>query len=112
MEKEVSIDLAVSRACLYMRLKPHILSVLQLFMWEWSKGGALPSEFAEGAEHAWSPVVVHKTRRSLRAVHFHPHGAPLMLTAEVACSPRAFPDVRPRTHPLRTCIAWNGYDFA
>jgi hypothetical protein len=52
-------------------------------MWEWSKAGALPSDFEEGAEHAWSPVVVHKTRRSLRAVHFHPHGAPLMLTAEV-----------------------------
>uniref|UniRef100_A0A1J3IVQ8 Activating molecule in BECN1-regulated autophagy protein 1 n=1 Tax=Noccaea caerulescens TaxID=107243 RepID=A0A1J3IVQ8_NOCCA len=30
-----------------------------------------------------SPVVVLKTRRSLRAVHFHPHGAPLLLTAEV-----------------------------
>lgn len=31
-----------------------------------------------------SPVVVLKTRRSLRAVHFHPHGAPLLLTAEVS----------------------------
>jgi activator-of-BECN1-regulated-autophagy protein 1 len=27
---------------------------------------------------------VLKTRRSLRAVHFHPHGAPLLLTAEVS----------------------------
>ncbi|XP_010483122.1 PREDICTED: uncharacterized protein LOC104761706 isoform X2 [Camelina sativa] len=30
-----------------------------------------------------SPAVVLKTRRSLRAVHFHPHGVPLLLTAEV-----------------------------
>ncbi|KAA8550685.1 hypothetical protein F0562_002369 [Nyssa sinensis] len=30
-----------------------------------------------------SPAVVLKTRRSLRAVHFHPHGAPFLLTAEV-----------------------------
>ncbi|XP_024013300.1 uncharacterized protein LOC18020442 [Eutrema salsugineum] len=30
-----------------------------------------------------SPTVVLKTRRSLRAVHFHPHGAPLLITAEV-----------------------------
>ncbi len=57
---------------------------LQLFMWEWSKAGASPSDFDSDAEHAWSPLVVHKTRRSLRAVHFHPHGAPLMLTAEVS----------------------------
>ena len=53
-------------------------------MWEWSKAGASPSDFEGGVEHAWSPLVVHKTRRSLRAVHFHPHGAPLMLTAEVS----------------------------
>ncbi|KAL5996818.1 hypothetical protein ACLOJK_007738 [Asimina triloba] len=30
-----------------------------------------------------SPTIVLKTRRSLRAVHFHPHGAPYLLTAEV-----------------------------
>lgn len=30
-----------------------------------------------------SPTIVLKTRRSLRAVHFHPHAAPLLLTAEV-----------------------------
>ena len=29
------------------------------------------------------PTIVLKTRRSMRAVHFHPHGAPLVLTAEV-----------------------------
>ena len=33
----------------------------------------------------WSsiPAVILRTRRSLRAVHFHPHGAPYLLTAEV-----------------------------
>ncbi|KAL0742983.1 hypothetical protein Bca4012_084496 [Brassica carinata] len=30
-----------------------------------------------------TPAIVLKTRRSLRAVHFHPHGIPLLLTAEV-----------------------------
>jgi hypothetical protein len=30
------------------------------------------------------PVLMLKTRRSLRAVHFHPQGAPLILTAEVS----------------------------
>lgn len=29
------------------------------------------------------PAIILKTRRSLRAVHFHPHGAPYLLTAEV-----------------------------
>ncbi|CAO2198055.1 unnamed protein product [Urochloa humidicola] len=29
------------------------------------------------------PVVILRTRRSLRAVHFHPHDAPYLLTAEV-----------------------------
>lgn len=29
------------------------------------------------------PTIVLKTRRSLRAVHFHPHAAPFLLTAEV-----------------------------
>ncbi|XP_031283795.1 uncharacterized protein LOC116142505 isoform X2 [Pistacia vera] len=32
---------------------------------------------------ASSPIIVLKTRRSLRAVHFHPHAAPFLLTAEV-----------------------------
>ncbi|KAG2306493.1 hypothetical protein Bca52824_026241 [Brassica carinata] len=30
-----------------------------------------------------TPAIVLKTRRSLRAVHFHPHRVPLLLTAEV-----------------------------
>ena len=44
--------------------------MLQLYMWEYSKEGV-------------QPMVVLKTRRSLRAVHFQPHGTPLLLTAEV-----------------------------
>ncbi|KAH9650539.1 WD REPEATS REGION domain-containing protein [Citrus sinensis] len=34
-------------------------------------------------EETSSPRIVLRTRRSLRAVHFHPHAAPLLLTAEV-----------------------------
>ncbi|KAJ3693138.1 hypothetical protein LUZ60_012233 [Juncus effusus] len=44
----------------------------KLFIWNYNKRG----------EEA-NPVLVLRTRRSLRAVHFHPHGAPLLLTAEV-----------------------------
>ncbi len=44
--------------------------VWQLYMWEYNKPGAIP-------------VVILKTRRSLRAVHFRPHGVPYLLTAEV-----------------------------
>ena len=65
----------------------NVPAVAQLFMWEWQKAGAGPSDISDPAERAWSPIVVHKTRRSLRAVHFHPHGAPLMLTAEVLSIP-------------------------
>ncbi|BDA46641.1 probable activating molecule in BECN1-regulated autophagy protein 1 at N-terminal half [Coccomyxa sp. Obi] len=43
----------------------------KLYMWEYNKPGAVP-------------VVILKTRRSLRAVHFRPHGAPYLLTAEVS----------------------------
>jgi len=34
-------------------------------------------------EETSSPAIVLRTRRSLRAVHFHPHAAPFLLTAEV-----------------------------
>jgi len=40
--------------------------------------GITPNPATDG-----QPVIILKTRRSLRAVHFHPHGAPLLLTAEV-----------------------------
>ncbi|KAH7690993.1 activating molecule in BECN1-regulated autophagy protein 1 [Dioscorea alata] len=44
----------------------------KLFIWHYNRVGD-PS----------SPTIVLKTRRSLRAVHFHPHAAPFLLTAEV-----------------------------
>ncbi|KAI3975837.1 hypothetical protein MKX01_015385 [Papaver californicum] len=44
----------------------------KLHIWHYNKRG-------EGSQ----PIVVLKTRRSLRAVHFHPHAAPFLLTAEV-----------------------------
>ncbi|KEH42445.1 putative transcription factor WD40-like family [Medicago truncatula] len=44
----------------------------KLYMWHY-----------KNARELSSPVFVLKTRRSLRAVHFHPHGAPYLLTAQV-----------------------------
>ncbi|CDY32529.1 BnaA09g50670D [Brassica napus] len=44
----------------------------KLHIWDYNKRG-----------EDSSPAIVLKTRRSLRAVHFHPHGVPLLLTAEV-----------------------------
>ncbi|KAJ6825073.1 uncharacterized protein M6B38_378410 [Iris pallida] len=44
----------------------------KLYIWNYNKRG-----------EASSPTIVLKTRRSLRAVHFHPHAAPFLLTAEV-----------------------------
>ncbi|KAH0641394.1 hypothetical protein KY285_037980 [Solanum tuberosum] len=44
----------------------------KLYMWHYNRRG-----------EASSPAIILKTRRSLRAVHFHPHGAPYLLTAEV-----------------------------
>ncbi|KAI4350293.1 hypothetical protein L6164_004761 [Bauhinia variegata] len=55
--------------------KGEILAVAsghKLYIWHYNKRG-----------EASSPTVVLKTRRSLRAVHFHPHAAPYLLTAEV-----------------------------
>lgn len=43
----------------------------KLYIWNYNRHGET------------SPSIVLKTRRSLRAVHFHPHGAPFLLTAEV-----------------------------
>ncbi|KAJ0262620.1 WD40 repeat-containing protein [Hirschfeldia incana] len=45
----------------------------KLHMWHYDKMG-----------EESKPVVVLKTRRSLRAVHFHPHGSPFLLTGEVS----------------------------
>lgn len=44
----------------------------KLYLWNYNRSGM----------HS-SPTIVLKTRHSLRAVHFHPHAAPLLLTAEV-----------------------------
>ena len=46
------------------------------------------------------PCISLRTRRSLRAVHFHPHGAPLILTAEVnETSEQDVPPLRAMTAP-------------
>ncbi|KAM7521766.1 hypothetical protein LguiA_011668 [Lonicera macranthoides] len=44
----------------------------KLYLWHYNRRG-----------ESSSPKIVLKTRRSLRAVHFHPHAAPFLLTAEV-----------------------------
>ncbi|XP_062223496.1 uncharacterized protein LOC133922266 isoform X2 [Phragmites australis] len=44
----------------------------KLYIWNYNK-----------RDEASAPAIILKTRRSLRAVHFHPHGAPYLLTAEV-----------------------------
>ncbi|KAK9287832.1 hypothetical protein L1049_016274 [Liquidambar formosana] len=44
----------------------------KLYIWHYNRRGETSS-----------PTIVLKTRRSLRAVHFHPHAAPFLLTAEV-----------------------------
>ncbi|KAK6929678.1 WD40 repeat [Dillenia turbinata] len=44
----------------------------KLYIWHYNRRG-----------EASSPMIVLRTRRSLRAVHFHPHAAPFLLTAEV-----------------------------
>nr|XP_043635742.1 uncharacterized protein LOC122606917 [Erigeron canadensis] len=43
----------------------------KLYLWQYNSRETSP------------PAIVLRTRRSLRAVHFHPHSAPLLLTAEV-----------------------------
>ncbi|OEL16987.1 Activating molecule in BECN1-regulated autophagy protein 1, partial [Dichanthelium oligosanthes] len=44
----------------------------KLYIWNYNK-----------RDESSDPAIILKTRRSLRAVHFHPHGAPYLLTAEV-----------------------------
>ncbi|KAK4769417.1 hypothetical protein SAY86_027567 [Trapa natans] len=44
----------------------------KLYIWHYNQRG-----------EASSPSIILRTRRSLRAVHFHPHAAPFLLTAEV-----------------------------
>lgn len=72
----------------------------KLYMWQYNTEG-----------EAASPAIVLRTRRSLRAVHFHPHGAPLLLTAEVNdldsndCPP-ATATARSYTNPPPTTMAY------
>ncbi|CAA0818668.1 Transducin family protein / WD-40 repeat family protein [Striga hermonthica] len=49
-----------------------IASGHKLYMWHYNRRG-----------DASAPTIILKTRRSLRAVHFHPQAAPFLLTAEV-----------------------------
>lgn len=44
----------------------------KLYIWDYNKRG-----------EASQPTFILKTRRSLRAVHFHPHAAPFLLTTEI-----------------------------
>ena len=53
----------------------------KLYIWEYTTVGR-------------APTIVLKTRRSMRAVHFHPHGLPLVLTAEVQ-DPSPTPELPP-----------------
>lgn len=55
----------------------------QVYIWEHNR---LPAK---------APAAVLKTGRSLRAIHFHPHGAPLLLTAEVVERRSSHQQVRP-----------------
>ncbi|XP_047948635.1 uncharacterized protein LOC125194452 [Salvia hispanica] len=69
--------------------KGEILAVAsghKLYMWHYNKGG-----------EASSPTIILKTRRSLRAVHFHPHAAPFLLTAEVNDLDSSDPSMTPAT---------------
>ncbi|DBA94057.1 TPA: hypothetical protein ACH3X1_001705 [Trebouxia sp. C0004] len=60
----------------------------KLYMWQYTR----QQQGEEGA-----PAVALKTRRSLRAVHFHPLGLPLVLTAEV--NDVSEPVTLPHGHP-------------
>ncbi|XP_042060431.1 uncharacterized protein LOC121804815 isoform X2 [Salvia splendens] len=69
--------------------KGEILAVAsghKLYMWHYNEGG-----------EASSPTIILKTRRSLRAVHFHPHAAPFLLTAEVNDLDSSDPSMTPAT---------------
>ncbi|KAG6393062.1 hypothetical protein SASPL_147292 [Salvia splendens] len=58
----------------------------KLYMWHYAKG-----------RNASSPTVILKTRRTLRAVHFHPHATPFLLTAEVNDLDSSDPSMIPAT---------------
>ena len=79
LEKRLSFSCRTGRpiASLAFHIEGDALAVAsghKLYMWQYTK----QHQGEEGA-----PPVALKTRRSLRAVHFHPLGLPLVLTAEV-----------------------------
>ena len=79
LEKRLSFSCRIGRpiASLAFHIEGDALAVAsghKLYMWQYTK----QQQGEEGA-----PPVALKTRRSLRAVHFHPLGLPLVLTAEV-----------------------------
>ncbi|XP_058197400.1 uncharacterized protein LOC131313226 isoform X1 [Rhododendron vialii] len=70
-----SLDFYRPIASLAFHAEGEVLAVAsghKLYIWHYDRRGETSS-----------PTVVLKTKRSLRAVHFHPHGAPFLLTAEV-----------------------------
>ncbi|KAL3634420.1 hypothetical protein CASFOL_021474 [Castilleja foliolosa] len=60
----------------------------KLYMWRYNRRG-----------EASAPTIILKTRRSLRAVHFHPHAAPFLLTAEVNDLDSSDPSMTHATSP-------------
>ncbi|XP_055811153.1 uncharacterized protein LOC129880919 isoform X2 [Solanum dulcamara] len=60
----------------------------KLYIWHYNRRGEAPS-----------PAIILKTRRSLRAVHFHPHAAPFLLTAEVNDLDSSDPSMARATSP-------------
>ncbi|KAL6571364.1 hypothetical protein OROHE_003007 [Orobanche hederae] len=60
----------------------------KLYMWHYNRRG-----------EASAPTIILKTRRSLRAVHFHPHAAPFLLTAEVNELDSSDPSITLATSP-------------
>ena len=62
------------------------------------RGSTFAGDVSSGETSA--PCIALRTRRSLRAVHFHPHGAPLLLSAEVnETSEHDVPPLRALTNP-------------
>ncbi|KAG8372798.1 hypothetical protein BUALT_Bualt12G0104500 [Buddleja alternifolia] len=64
----------------------------KLYIWHYNRRGETSS-----------PTIILKTRRSLRAVHFHPHAAPFLLTAEVNDLDSSDPSMTLATSPGYLC---------
>ncbi|KAF6154709.1 hypothetical protein GIB67_003769, partial [Kingdonia uniflora] len=66
-------------AIIYQQLKDRPIASIAFHV----QGEVLAVALVTRRGEASSPTIVLKTRRSLRAVHFHPHAAPFLLTAEI-----------------------------